>query len=134
MMAKRDKNQDDLSAYLDGELGEADAKRVEEALSHDPALARRLDQIRTLREMVLSMPPHKAPDNLIETIVQRAERNSLMGPTAPAQRGTKLRWLGYGLAAAVLVLAACLTATVMHDLWAPEESPVTIARHDQAGR
>ncbi|HUT37551.1 MAG TPA: zf-HC2 domain-containing protein [Planctomycetota bacterium] len=86
-----------LSAYLDGELGEAERRAVEAALSADAALRAELDQLRRTAELVRALPRRAAPAGLAPR-VRRA--------IAVAQRPSR-PWLG-GWRAAALAAAACL--------------------------
>ena len=50
-----------LSAYLDGELDEAQAAGIEDGLAADPALATELDELRVLREALSELGELRAP-------------------------------------------------------------------------
>ena len=50
-----------LSAYLDGELSDDDAGRVERAVEADKELAAELDGLRALRKLLRSLPIQRAP-------------------------------------------------------------------------
>ncbi|MEM8885014.1 MAG: zf-HC2 domain-containing protein [Planctomycetota bacterium] len=44
-----------LMGYVDGELDEADRRRVEEALENDPSLQRELEEMRRLNDLTASL-------------------------------------------------------------------------------
>ena len=78
---------DQLSAYLDGELDEAQARLVEEALAGDAALAKELQELRATRQLVQqSLPDLKVPEDFVEKVTQAAagEKRS--------KRAKTIRW------------------------------------------
>ena len=102
-----------LSAYLDGELSAAEAQGVEAAVAADAALARELERLRAAREFVRRLPREQAPDDFAMRVMAQAERAALLWQT-PAQPPTR-RWLRPSTvaAAAMLVLAAALAAGIV---------------------
>ena len=59
--ALSDHDLEQLSAYLDGELGERERHDLEGRLATDAALRQTLDELRATVELVRSLPPLKAP-------------------------------------------------------------------------
>jgi anti-sigma factor RsiW len=115
-MSKRAKIQEQLSAYLDGELAPAEHRKVEEALGADASLSQELGELRAVRELLGGIPRANAPDDLAESILREAERASLVGSPAVPQSGGRLRWLRYTGVAAALVLAVCVGAMIVSQL------------------
>jgi len=75
-----------LSAYLDGELGEPARRAVEAALAAHPELRTELEALRRTAELVRSLPRHKAPDGFAERVlatVQAPPRPSLVSRWRP---------------------------------------------------
>ncbi|KKM72936.1 hypothetical protein LCGC14_1415600, partial [marine sediment metagenome] len=66
MSSQKDKIREQLSAYLDGELTEAQAERVVRAAAQDPELAAELAALRRVSEMVGSLPREAAPAGMAE--------------------------------------------------------------------
>ncbi len=93
---------EELSAYLDGELSEAEARRIEQALRDDPALARELEALRAARELVRSLPTAKAPEGFAATVMDKAERLQLVAPIPPARRW-RFHWASLATAAVILI-------------------------------
>ena len=58
---------ENLSAYLDGELSEAESKRLETRLANDPQLASVLSDLRSARGILRKLPKRKAPRNFTLT-------------------------------------------------------------------
>lgn len=56
-----------LSAYLDGQLSEAESKRLKERLESDVELASVLSDIRSARNILNKLPQRKAPKNFTLT-------------------------------------------------------------------
>lgn len=56
-----------LSAYLDGELNQADAARLETRLKSDPELESALQDLRSARSVLRKLPSRKAPRNFTLT-------------------------------------------------------------------
>lgn len=96
-----------LSAYLDGELDPDERLAVEGALSSDPALARRLESLTRLRDLLASVPrPAMATDrDRFGTVAERV----LALRAQRLERRARLRLVGSwslvaGLAAAAVLL------------------------------
>lgn len=64
-MNQRDIEQ--LSAYLDGQINPSDSARLESRLASDPALASALDALRESRNILRRMPKRRAPRNFTLT-------------------------------------------------------------------
>lgn len=68
-----------LSAYLDGELGDADRVRVQQLLERDPAARRLWEDLQETVATVSSLPRHAAPDSILVTLHHQLERRELVG-------------------------------------------------------
>ncbi|MBM4033713.1 MAG: zf-HC2 domain-containing protein [Planctomycetes bacterium] len=109
-----------LSAYLDGELGEAERGAVESALAADAALRAELAQLRRTAELVRSLPRASAPAGLAPRVEAAIAR--LRQPARP--------WLtSWRLAAAA---AACLLLAAGALILVREQRLRNIARHAPA--
>ncbi|MFW6066130.1 MAG: anti-sigma factor family protein, partial [Planctomycetota bacterium] len=107
MSGEKDKIREQLSAYLDGELSDEEARCVEAALKSDSELQAELDELRRVREMVGSLSSSQAPEGFVERVMARAERERLMaGDDSQSHRGGPLRWARLLATAAVLLVAA----------------------------
>jgi len=104
-MSENEKKFEQLSAYLDGELTAAEAKRVEEALRRDESLAEELAALRATRDLVRNLPRQGAPEDLADRVMAQAERLTLVGARGGEQAGRPMRWVRYVAAAAVVVVA-----------------------------
>ncbi|MBL7134531.1 MAG: zf-HC2 domain-containing protein [Phycisphaerae bacterium] len=105
-MAEYDETSRDLSAYLDGELGAADARRVAEALDGSSALRQELAELRALRALMLAQPCHRGGADLTARIVAAAEQLHARGELGPAASSPLVLWARRLAVAAVLVIAA----------------------------
>lgn len=107
-----------LAAYLDGELDELSARRLEARLAEDPELGRRLDRIHDVLLALREPDEVEPPPGLSERLTARLEQEgaSAARPAAARPRATETRregWLSswyrqLGTAAAVLVGLALL--------------------------
>ena len=98
---------DKLSAFLDGELPEAEAQEIERALAEDPALQAELEALMAtdsaVKDAFDDMLREPVPFELASVIQSAPETTVANAPQAPARRG----WL----AAAAVVIALGLGGT-----------------------
>lgn len=132
-MNKRDRIREQLSAYIDGELSPSQMQRVGEAVEADAELAAELESLRAVRELLRSLPAARAPGDLMDSILQQAERSRLVAAPAPAPTGA-LRWFRRFAIAAILAIAACIGAAIVTQLWTVPAAPTTAGRTGPAGR
>jgi len=90
---------DDLKAYIDGELPPDAAERLREALSQDPAMAQQAEVFRRLSSSLRALPEP-------EPVGQAATLAALSAPRTPLLRN----W-GFSLAACAAVLCVAVWAT-----------------------
>jgi len=98
-MTNREHIQQQLSAYIDGELNAAELSAVEQALAGDPELAREMEQLKATREILRRLPIEHAPDDFAARVLAQTERRHLVHLHAPARQG--INWLRYSVVAAV---------------------------------
>ncbi len=113
MSFERETIREELSAYLDGELPQAEAGRIEQALKADPSLAAELESLRSVRQLLRQLPREKAPAGMAEKVIARAERAALLAGAgqAPARGGG---WVGrLAVAASVLVVVGIAASLVV---------------------
>ncbi len=104
---------DDLKAYIDGELPPDAAERLREALARDPAMAQEAEDFRRLSTGLRSLPEP-------EPIGQAATLAALSAPRTPLFRN----W-GFALAACagVLFVATWISTAPMHSPIRPTGGP-----------
>ncbi len=108
---------EDLSAWLDGELHPARRAEVERALDADPALRARLEQLAAVDEALASAPVPPVSEALAARVrarlreEQRAERLRRIAGTAPRRRPIAGRRMALGLAAAAAAVFALVVLT-----------------------
>jgi len=115
-MSEQERFRRQLSAYLDGELGQADAKRLEKALEADEELAAELEALRRLREMLRTLPRERAPSDFVTRVMEQAEKAHLVGRPAERTSPGALRWVRYLATAAVLLVALAVGTVVVRTL------------------
>lgn len=115
---------ENLSAYLDGELSDQQARRVDAALADDDALQAELDELRRTRQLVAQLPRQHAPDDFVQQVLAEVERNRLMtGGEPAAETATPRRygWVRYVASAAVVLIVASVALVVTSNLWNPSD-------------
>jgi hypothetical protein len=75
-----------LSSFMDGQLAPRQRTEVQRLASHDPQVARRLQQLQNCRALFSSLPAAKAPSDLLEQIKTSLERHTLL-QEQPTARG-----------------------------------------------
>jgi anti-sigma factor RsiW len=134
-----------LSAYLDGELTPQERRAVEERLSADPAARKLLAELRAQREMIQGLPRFSIPRDLSQSVVALAQHRRATGEgrmaesastssirsvpgtvQALAKRLLRPRNLSWALlAASIAIVIALLSPEVARDT-----NPVEVARQD----
>ncbi len=118
---KRGKLEEQLSAYLDGELSADQRAEVEAFLAGDEQARRLLEDLRRTANLLQALPRAKAGEELIDALRGRLERKALLGePAAPpaVTRRRPIRSYAARWAAVAAVLALSLTALYL--IWPPE--------------
>jgi len=105
----------ELSAYLDGELGPQEADAVREHVASCAACREVLEELRATIDLVGALPPCEAPQGLAADVQREIERRLILAPpaeaaeTAPQERLLPIRraslWPRVMAVAATLVLA-----------------------------
>lgn len=120
--------EDELTAYVDGELSELDAQRVKAALAADPKLAALERQLRSTIAAVEALP---APEPS-----QALRRAVLNGLDAEAQGFSLARWLTlprlmpvFGLAAAAAVVVVLTQKAAVGPMREVEEEQYYVAQN-----
>ena len=83
-----DKQQEVLSAYLDGELAPADRRRVEQQLAQDSNLQQELDAMQFWQQEMRALPSRRVPRNFIlDPAAYRPPQRRPLGAAYPVLRG-----------------------------------------------
>ena len=111
--------QEQLSAYLDNELSDADRIAVQELLQTSPVARARLEKLRETVAWVAELPRRGAPETLNADVMSRIERSHLLdGETSLATKST-VKWRSFR---PFLAAAAMVTVAVGVGLWGISES------------
>jgi len=107
---QRDKLEQQISAYLDGELSEKEVAELERLLAESGEARQVLAELQRTVSLVRGLPQEQPPDDLYESVTSQLERAALLEPTdvgTPA-RSALDRWgrlRRFASVAAVLVAA-----------------------------
>lgn len=109
VMAQTPEQLDRLTAYLDGQLSPEERAEVEALLERDPEARKLLDELRRTSELVGSLPRATAPTGFNDRLIERLERQALLGDEsfAPTSGRRVLSWArGIAAAASIALVAA----------------------------
>jgi hypothetical protein len=104
---------EELTAYLDGELPPDSAKRVESLLAGDEKARDRLGDLAASWDLLDQLPRATVDDLFTRTTVEMvavAAESEIAAATAPAKR--RLQWIGGGIAAALAALVGFAAAAL----------------------
>jgi hypothetical protein len=119
-MKNENQREQNLSAYIDGELPAAQAEEMQEALKSDETLARKLRSLQATRRMLREMPVRKAGPDFVARVLAAAERNELVTTSHQEPAEVPLSWARRLAVAAVLLISVGLGTVVSLSLWKPE--------------
>jgi len=105
-----------LSAYLDGELPDDQARRLAERLETDADLKAELDALAATRDLLRQLPRETAPEGLLDAVTEQLERKRLLKAVESPAPATGAPWVRWAAVAAVLALTAGL-AIYLQDVW-----------------
>ena len=105
-----------LSAYFDDELDRSAQAEVEKDLAASADLQRELDEIRTLSNLLQELPVPKPPEEFCSSVMQAAERVTLLpvGESTVTSSGVRrLRWITATIAtvAAMIMIALLVNSS-----------------------
>ena len=101
-----------LSAYVDGELTQAERTTVETQLAIDPAAQREVEEFRRLSGMIQTLPRPALPTDISAQVLERAKAVRLAAEVEPVRPEITIGrswhgwlWAGAALAAGLLIMA-----------------------------
>ncbi|MBL7222059.1 MAG: hypothetical protein ISS69_18265 [Phycisphaerae bacterium] len=132
MSEDRDKIRDILSAYIDGEVTQEQARSVEQAVAEDPELALELHELTAARRLVMGLPRQRAPRGFVRRVMARAERKHLLGDQQAGGAFGAARWITLAVAAVVLLTAG--VGIIAISMLGTGQGPSPMASVDDDGR
>ncbi|MCL2649267.1 MAG: hypothetical protein FWD61_20095, partial [Phycisphaerales bacterium] len=115
-----------IAAYIDGELPEAEAARLEVFMANtDPQLAQRVIEMMNDKSRLRALPREKAPGDLAGRIMEQVERATLLNDVEhPSVTPPRRSWwqTRMAIAAAVLVLVGSFAVLVVYSLQRQENN------------
>ena len=130
-MNAKAKIQAQLSAYLDGELDEAQLRQVEEALENDGNLRAELADLAAARRLLRDLPAEKPPLDLVSRVLAEAERSQLVSGHTTESSSDAMRWIRYTASAAVLLVAATVGMVIAFTLCSPDMYRDNLSRREK---
>lgn len=122
-----------LSAYLDDEVTPAERAEVEELLETSAEARRELQELRTLRDVLQSMPRATLSDDFTAAVMRESERATLLPePAKPAVEASP--GSGRGRSRLVIFSSVVATAAVLVVMANLMDRPGGESTHDDASR
>ncbi len=102
-----------LAAYIDGELAEKDRAEIEQYLAANPGHQQLIDELRTQRSQIASIPRERAPVEVLDHLQSHLERQSLLEHVEDGVGSMRINhWPQWTAVAAMLLLTVGLGALV----------------------
>jgi hypothetical protein len=118
-----------LSAWIDGELTDAEAAELEAELARDPSLRAELEQLEAVVHLLHTEGPVSAPDGFEARTLARVERERIPGLRLAWVRrplGVPLEVWGLGLAAAAALVVTVLPTLATRRSELPEPAAIEV--------
>jgi anti-sigma factor RsiW len=94
--------QERLTAYLDGELSEAEAIALEDEMQERPELVELLGELRNMRDLLQRVGPEKAPRGFFSRVTDAVDADAASRARRPWWQGMEAALMSIGLAATFL--------------------------------
>jgi len=128
--------EEEMVAYLDGELNAAQMQHVEDRLARDPAYRRQLQRLQRAWECLDQLPRSHVEEQFarstVELVAVQAERETASQPAAAAQPRRHSTLLIIAVAAAAALVGAIGTSRIRSGV-APESPPPPAAAEPAGG-
>lgn len=118
-----------LNGFIDGELTERQKTEVQRLISHDPQIAKHLQQLQKCRMLVSSLSYEEAPDDMAEQVQASLERKALLEEQHIAvneRKGARQLMFRRVLAAAAMIGLVAVLATIIYTIVTPGASQSAI--------
>jgi anti-sigma factor RsiW len=93
-----------LSAYIDGELTDAERAQVEKRLAADPAARELVAELRGLSNTLRSLPHEKMPADMRPDVMNQIRDKHVVLPRSEISLARRLMWPALAIAAALLLM------------------------------
>lgn len=124
---------DVLSAYLDGELSDAERAEVEAQLERSAEWRTELAEVRAARDALRGIPSRDAPEGFWDAVFARVEADDdVVVPITAARSDRRRRW-GWVAASAAAVAAVVAVIVVPHRNEVTPNVTAVIAQHGAQG-
>jgi anti-sigma factor RsiW len=120
MPATQDTSAELMTAYLDDELSDDEARAFEARLADDPKARAEVEQLRRVMSLVQGLPEVQAPPDFAEKVARRVRRRVALGPDSPLSL--------VSLSFQVLSIIVILTVAGLYMMTQLEQQPLGIER------
>lgn len=138
---EREKPEDLIGGFLDGELSQRQRTELKRMAQHDPCLKRELHSLYRQKEVLSALPVEKAPEGLAAEVRSRLERRMILD----AEPASEIRPIGHAhllirriaAVAAMLFIPLGILAIIVFQIMKPADdvlpSGVPVAEMDSTG-
>ncbi|MDP6545436.1 MAG: hypothetical protein QGH60_15735 [Phycisphaerae bacterium] len=131
MSEDRDKIEELLSAYIDGEATPEQSRSIEQAVARDPELALELHELTATKRLVTDLSKERAPRGFVRKVMARAERKHLLGDHQAGGAFSAARWITLAVAAVVLLTAG--VGIIAINMLGTGQGPLHVANRGEIG-
>ena len=114
-----------LNGYIDGELSPRHVTEVKRLVANDEDIAKRLDQLQKIKQLLAAIPPTDAPAEMLDDIKARLERRTLLG-TEPEHfdriKGVRHLLIRKTLSVAAMLVLIAILGAVLYSILSPVDS------------
>ncbi len=114
-----------LNGYLDGELGPREHTEVKRLLLNDKSVSLRLKELEKYRQLMACLPQEEAPSFIMENIREKIKNTTpppaIKYETHPSKEGFKQLVIRKVFAAAAMLILAAFLGGVIYSIVAPEK-------------
>lgn len=122
---------DNLTAYLDGELNEAETQEIEQVLAASEVARHEVDMLSRTWDMLEALPTHKASQEFTRKTITTLRAAEHAGPTPLGQKLSRATRRGAVLALWTSTLAVCgYLGFMVTNHWVPNEADQLIDDYD----
>lgn len=121
MSSTHDTSAEEVTAYLDAELGAEESAAFEARLADDPQVRSEVEELRAMLSLVGTLPDVVAPPDFCEKVAKRIRKRQRFGLDSAA-------WTLVSLTLQVLSIIVILTVAALYMMAELDRTPTSIER------